>query len=188
LGPDLQNNIPFKTRQKSDKTPQVLDLLPAFSKMFPGHISCDRFRGLPYKMTSLSRPDRNQISPPRCLTCSPLSPKCSLATFLVTGFGACPSKWHPFQDPTKIKQVPQELDLLLTFSKMFLGHICCDRLLDLTCKMASLSRPRKNQISPPGCWTCSTLFPKCSLVTFLVTGFWARLTKCSIFQDPIQIR
>ena len=128
-GPDLQNDLPFKTRQKSDKSPLVLDLLPTFSKMLPGHISrdrfgglpckmtslsrpaknqisppqvfnllpalsqmfighisCDRFRGLPYRMTSLSGPDKNQISPPGCWTCSSLFPKCSLGTFLVTGF------------------------------------------------------------------------------------------------------
>ena len=145
--------------------------------MFIGHISCDRFRGLPFKMTSFSGPDKNRISPPGVGPAPHFFQNVPWAHFLWQASGPDLQNGLPCKTPQKSNKSPQVLDLLHTFSKMFPEHISCDRFRGLPCKMTSLSGPDKNQISSLRCWTCSTLFPKCCLGTFLVTGFGACLAK-----------
>ena len=131
----MKNELPFKTPQKPNKSPQVLDRLHTFSQMIVGHTSCHRFRGLPCKM------------------------------------------YLPFKTRHKSDKPPPAFLPAPHFSKMFFGHISCDRCRGLPCKMTPFAKPDENQISAPRCRTCSQLFPKCSLGTFLVTGSGACLAK-----------
>ena len=173
----MQNGLPFKTPQKSNKSLQELELLHTFSKSFLGHISGDRLLDPTCKMSSLSRPRINQISPPG-VGPAPRFSKMFLGQISCDRFRGLPCKMTSLsRSDKKSDKSPQVLDLLHTFSKMLLRHISCNRFRGLLCKMTSLSRPDKNQISPPGFWTCSSLFPKCCLGTFLVTGFWTRPAK-----------
>ena len=53
-GPDLQNKAPCMTKHRIDMSIHVLDLLSTFPKKSFGHLSCERLRGLTWKMKALA--------------------------------------------------------------------------------------------------------------------------------------
>ena len=62
----LENDLPCKTQQKLDRSPQVLGLLCTFPQKSLGHIVCEQLRGLTWKVTSPAGPTKNWMGPRMC--------------------------------------------------------------------------------------------------------------------------